>query len=135
MDSTLTLVFIGVVAFFVSQCFVSIYAEAADALIVCFLVDKENGPVTDSCPWELVEYLQEIKENNDVIEWVKHKDLEKAESHACFYISYIFPNCSITNSLSNEDINLLTIRNKILHKITPRRLTINFHLFIDITFF
>lgn len=68
MDSTLTLVFIGVVAFFVSQCFVSIYAEAADALIVCFLVDKENGPVTDSCPWELVEYLQEIKENNDVIE-------------------------------------------------------------------
>ena len=64
----LILYLVGIIAFFVSEMFVSVYVEAADTLAVCFLIDKEYGEDDDKCPEELKEYLLETRKNDGFID-------------------------------------------------------------------
>jgi hypothetical protein len=40
VDSTLTMVIVGLIAFTISSFFVSLYANAMDSISMCYLIDK-----------------------------------------------------------------------------------------------
>jgi len=58
-DSSLILLVVAFVAFTISCFFISVYADAIDAIYMSYLVDRERGE--SNCPPELTEFLVEAE--------------------------------------------------------------------------